>query len=254
MKIFEIFPDQRWKKLLQNNQLADFPSIWDLKTEWFEEPNIRRGGWSGVVKYMLQGPEGPVEVFIKRQEGHVSRTFLHPLKGISTLKKEYASIKRLHGCDVPTLDPIYFASAGNKAILITLGLSEHVSLEAIDPTALSSVAKRNLLKAMATVVRGMHRHNLKHNCLYPKHIFVRQMLSTWDVRIIDLEKMKRAFLQRNAVRRDLSTLVRHADARWSIKDMLLFLRYYYGEETLSDATKKTWRAVAADVQRKKNRQ
>lgn len=253
MKLFEIFRDKHWQELLQENQLADFSSIWDLKAEWFEEPNIRRGGWSGVVKHALQSADGPVEVFIKRQEGHVSRTFLHPIKGISTLKKEYASIKRLHGYAVPTLDPIYFASAGKKAILITLGLSEHVSLEELNQTALSPVAKKGLLAAIAVVVRTMHKHNLKHNCLYPKHIFVKQVSSTWDVRIIDLEKMKRTLLQRRAVRRDLSTLVRHAGAGWGTRDWLYFLRAYSDESILSNATKKLWHDIAAEVRRKKRR-
>lgn len=257
MKVVQVFPDRYFEELLRSNHLADFNSIWDLKTEWFEEPNKRRGGWSGVVKYMLQGPEGPVEVFIKRQEKHISRTFLHPIHGIPTFKKEYASIKRLQKCGVPTLEPIYFAhtgkKAGSKAILITLGLGEHVSLDKIDPTALSSAAKKSLLAAVATVVRTMHKHNLKHNCLYPKHIFVKQTPSSWDVRIIDLEKMKRTLLRRRAARRDLSTLIRHTGADWSRKEMLLFLRYYYAEKTLSAAAKKTWRDIAAEMWRRENR-
>ncbi|MFA5577817.1 MAG: lipopolysaccharide kinase InaA family protein [Tissierellaceae bacterium] len=257
MKMMQIFPNKHFVGILRANQLADFNSIWDLKTEWFEEPNIRRGGWSGVVKYTLQNSEGPVEVFIKRQEKHISRTFRHPIHGIPTFKREYASIKRLQRCGVPTLEPIYFAhtgkNAGHKAVLITLSLSEHISLDKIDPTALAPAAKKSLLATIATVVRTMHKHHLKHNCLYPKHIFVKQTPSSWDVRIIDLEKMKRTLLRRRAVRRDLSTLVRHAGAEWNIKDRIRFLRYYYAESTLSAEAKKTWHHIAAEMVRRKNR-
>ncbi|MDY0186143.1 MAG: lipopolysaccharide kinase InaA family protein [Desulfuromonadaceae bacterium] len=257
MKIFEVFLDQHWQKLLQENQLADFSSIWDLETEWFEEPNIRRGGWSGVVKQILQSPDGPIEIFIKRQEGHISRTFLHPITGLSTLRKEYASIRRLQRCGVPTLETLYFAHTGNKAgkkaVLITLGLSEHVSLEEIDRATLSPVAKKTLLTAMATAVRTMHKHKLKHNCLYPKHIFVKQTTSTWDVRIIDLEKMKRSLSQHGAMLKDLTTLVRHAGADWSTRDLLYFLRAYCDDSVLSGGTKKLWHDIAAEVRRKKSR-
>ena len=64
-----------WQPLLSKNNLATYASLWELKADWFEEPNIRRGGWSGVVKVTLkQTNDVPVSIFIKRQENHLSRT------------------------------------------------------------------------------------------------------------------------------------------------------------------------------------
>ena len=250
MKLFTVFASRFYQELLRSNDLADFDSVWNLKTPWFEEPNVRRGGWSGVVRYMLQSSEEPVEVFIKRQEGHISRTFFHPVKGVLTLKKEYNSIKRLQRYGVPTLNPVYFACKDDKAVLITLGLSDHVSLDKIDPSSLSVSDKRTLIAVLATVLRTLHKHHLQHNCLYPKHIFVKKTDGAWEVRIIDLEKMKRTLLQRSAMCRDLSTLIRHADPAWGPRDLVLFLRYYFNESTLSPNSRKKFHQVAADVKRK----
>jgi hypothetical protein len=39
---------------LKLNHLDDFDSIWNMKVDWFEDPNERRGGWSGVGKLGLK--------------------------------------------------------------------------------------------------------------------------------------------------------------------------------------------------------
>ena len=66
---------------IKHKNKYDFDTIWQLDTDWFEPPNHRRGGWSGVVKYVLETTHGAIDVFIKRQENHVSKTLLHPFKG-----------------------------------------------------------------------------------------------------------------------------------------------------------------------------
>ena len=37
-----------WEQLAHSNGLDSFDAIWTLDIGWFEEPNQRRGGWSGV--------------------------------------------------------------------------------------------------------------------------------------------------------------------------------------------------------------
>jgi hypothetical protein len=82
-----------YEALLLHNQLADFDRLWDLQAEWFEEPNRRRGGWSGVCRLELRGEgEQVVPVFLKRQENHRARTLRHPFKGIPTVRRELQNL------------------------------------------------------------------------------------------------------------------------------------------------------------------
>jgi tRNA A-37 threonylcarbamoyl transferase component Bud32 len=252
MSEHEVFCKPEYKALLQVNTLGNFESLWELEAQWVEEPNVRRGGWSGVVRHTLQNAEGEdIEVFIKRQEGHMSKTFAHPLSGILTLRKEFANIQRLIRYGVPTLEPLYSGYSGDKAILVTLGLSEHSSLDNIDPCAIPESMRQKLVCTIAHAIQHMHAHRLQHNCLYPKHIFVKQQEDDWDVRIIDLEKMKRTLKRSNAVQRDLSTLFRYADPRWTNSDRAFFFQCYCEGDTSSSRSKKILRFIAAESRAKR---
>jgi hypothetical protein len=255
MSRYEFFCTAEFKSLLQSNALADFDSLWNLEAQWVEEPNVRRRGWSGVVRHKLLLDNGEeTEVYIKRQEGHISKTFAHPLKGILTLKKEFANIQRLIRYDIPTLDPVYFGCSGNRAILVTLGLSEHSSLDQIDPTSLCRTERQKLIYRIADTLQRMHKRHLQHNCLYPKHIFVKMQDDDWNVRIIDLEKMKQTVFKKNAVYRDMSTLFRHSSPYWTTRDKVAFLKYYFNETNLSNKAKKIWHCIASQPKSKRKLQ
>jgi hypothetical protein len=80
-----------WKGIFAFNGLRTFDDFWKLEAKWFEEPNKRRGGWSGVARCELKLPEGgKAAVFLKRQENHITRTFTHPIRGLSTFVREFA--------------------------------------------------------------------------------------------------------------------------------------------------------------------
>ncbi len=79
------FVGSGWKKILELNELESFDSIWELDAAWFEEPNKRRGGWSGVSRISLKTEEGgSVGVFLKRQENHNTKTLAKPVNGEPT--------------------------------------------------------------------------------------------------------------------------------------------------------------------------
>jgi len=46
-----------WKAIFEANGFPNFTSIWNLSAEWFESPNVRRGGWSGVNRIPLKKPD-----------------------------------------------------------------------------------------------------------------------------------------------------------------------------------------------------
>ena len=83
----EYWYNDDWQQILFDNNLDDFDDIWKLKTKWFEPPNIRRGGWSGVVKIDLDTPQGKIGIFIKRQQNHITKTFIHPIRGMLTFER-----------------------------------------------------------------------------------------------------------------------------------------------------------------------
>jgi len=246
----EYWNDQ-WQEIFSANKLDSFDAIWNLDTEWFEEPNIRRGGWSGVIKVDLDTPEGKTTVFIKRQENHISKTLFHPVRGILTFEREFKNILRMQKRNLPIMELVFFAKRivdGNQqAILITKSLSDYIPLES--ERFLSSgdlikndVHKEKLLAAVAGTLRLIHQNHFQHNCLYLKHIFVKPVGDTWDIKIIDLEKLKWRICKRDAVVRDLYTLYRHAHG-WSAKDHVKLFQAYVQEQKLSTKSRKLWRTI-----------
>ena len=72
-----------WQRIFEFNGLRSFDDFWKLEAQWFEEPNQRRGGWSGVARCELKRPEGGVapidvrEVFVawhRLGRGRTTRT------------------------------------------------------------------------------------------------------------------------------------------------------------------------------------
>lgn len=245
------FLNADWKQIFANNNLPDFNALWDLKTGWFEEPNIRRGGWSGVVKIDLDTPEGKVGVFIKRQENHITKTFLNPIEGRPTFEREFKNLLRLQKKNVPTLEPVYFSTRNLQAILITRELEGYIPFDSERFLSSGDMLKdkahrERLLRSVANTLRLMHKQHFQHNCLYLKHIFIKPIDDEWDVKIIDLEKLKKTIFKRSAVFRDLYTLCRHVK-NWSAKDQVTFYKYYCQETKLSNQSKRLWKAIERKI-------
>lgn len=229
-----------------------FDFFWQLNAPLFEPPNTCRGGWSGVSQIQLQLNNEKIPVFIKRQRKHRIRYWRHLLKGIPTFEREYRNIKHLRALDIPTLEPVFFAKRKDKAILITKALSDYQSLDELDYSQLSFPQRSALICSIAKVIAKLHAHHLQHNCLYPKHIFVKQLKNkSWDVRLIDLEKLRHKLFKRQALSRDLSCLSRHAPDNWSQTDHLRFFKAYLGQNRLTPAARILWQQIALKVARKR---
>lgn len=245
-----------WESILQFNQLGSFDALWDLKADWFEEPNERRGGWSGVSKLRLKTPEGgSVGVFLKRQENHNTKAWHSPIKGVPTFYREFKNIMRFIKHDIPTVEPVYFCyrfEQGNcQAILMSKELDGFESLDAevyARQGALMKdrVQREHIMATVAKVVNKMHQHHYCHHCLYSKHIFLRSVNSQWEVKLIDLEKLRWKVCKKNATYRDLNTLPRRISG-WGTKDRLKFLQFYMQEKKLSSDSKKLWTKIESRI-------
>lgn len=249
---------RNWRRILDFNQLSDFASIWGLQADWFEEPNQRRGGWSGVSRKLLALPQGgEVAVFLKRQQNHVRKTRAHPFRGIPTFRAEFENILKLRELDIPTMEPVYYAERkdekGWQCILITRELEGYEALDQIIERwhargwSKYRAERRSILDAAAAVCSLLHQHHLVHRALHAKHLFVN--LQTSSVCFIDLEKMRSSWSCRRAMLRDLDGLNRHA-AHLSRSDRLRFLLAYFKTPGVTAEVRWAWRALAARQQRK----
>ncbi len=240
----DYFPE-KWCKILQHNNLDSFESLWAHEAEWFEEPNERRGGWSGVCRFDLNLPEGgTVGVFRKTQQNHITRTFSHPF-GMPTFVREFKVLLRFKNANIPTMEPVFFAArkidGDKRAILCSVALDDYTPLEKMVASWKKNgwpdrTMRLRIMQAIAKVMQQMHDHKIQHNCFYPKHIFVRVDENDISIRLIDLEKAKVRPLRSLATFRDLYTLNWHS-AEWTRTDRLRFLLIYLGQERLDQKAK-----------------
>lgn len=255
------FVAEEWKTVLQAQGLDGFEAFWALEADWFEPPNRRRGGWSGVTRIEVSGPDGrPTGLFLKRQENHDRLTLRHPLRGEPTFAAEIRNIHAMQRVQVPSLEPVYYAQrmlAGRwRVILVTRELLGYRPLDAwtADWYAVDrGVSRKTRLQTIAIcaqILRRLHRAGFVHNAMHPKHIFLRvDGREGVDARLIDLEKMRRKpFLARRA-QRDLDSLNRRS-RHWSRTDRLRFLKAYLGMDRLDAAGRATWRRLARAYERK----
>ena len=242
-----------WQDIFAFNGLRSFGDFWKIEAKWFEEPNQRRGGWSGVARCELRLPGGgTTRVFLKRQENHITRTLAHPLRGEPTFLREFRCIVRYRECGIPSLTPLYFAwrhEGGNqRAVLLTEELAGFRSLEDTAREWTQNppppATRRAVIRAVAQLLRQIHSHHLRHNCFYPKHVFLRFAgVGPVETRVIDLEKTKTRLFGWDRDYRDLRTLNRHSFG-WSRADRLRFFLEYLGRAGLNPEAKEKWRRIS----------
>src|SRR5512136_429200 len=104
------FISPNYSDLLTRHGLNTFEGFWDLARNWVEDSNVRRNGWSGVIRHtIIDGEEGSFSMFVKLQENHNYRSPLHMLRWRPTLSRDILNIRRLEGIGVPTVEPVFYA-------------------------------------------------------------------------------------------------------------------------------------------------
>lgn len=244
MPIREYIGDE-WRGILRYNHADSFEQLWALEAgHWFEPPNYRRGGWSGVVRTRLALPEGgEVGIFIKRQENHVYRAWRNFFRPTATFEREFRNLLRFRQLGIPSQEPVYFGQrtvdGKLRAILVTRELAGYLSADAEryrTIAKLDQARRKRLITQIAETIRELHLNRTQHNCLYPKHLFVRED-SGMDVRLIDLEKAKWRPFRRLIAIRDFGSLYRHTEG-WSRTDQLRLFLAYRQETRLSKNSRK----------------
>ncbi len=221
------FYDKEMKETLSNLGLTDFDSLWNMPKDWIEPPNKRRNGWSGVSRLETPNPNLPA-LFVKRQENHNTRTLIHPLNGVPTYKRELHGIETFRKRQIPTLKTVYYGErvheGNHQAILITRALDGFEDMFSLHSRG-DQHKTRIALKELANVIWDMHNKGMAHYCLYPNHVFVRFKGDQPEVRLIDLEKVRRDPLQQRMRLKDLDCYLRHSKA-FSVEERQHFVDSY----------------------------
>ena len=249
--------DENWRGILDANHAGSFEQLWQLDLDnWFEPPNQRRGGWSGVTRSELNLPDGgKVGVFIKRQENHGYRAWQNLFRLSATFEREFLNLRQFGTLGISTLEPIYFGQrkveGKLRAILITKELAGYQPFDAADyqPIAKIDQARRKrIFASVGSTLRHLHANHIQHNCLYLKHIFVHENPDgSVDARLIDMEKAKRRPLRHFIAIRDLYSMHRRAEG-WSRTDRLRLFLAYRQETRLSAESKRLLRAILRRMQ------
>jgi len=244
------FASSRHAPILKRHQLNSFDAVWDYEIQWFEEPNQRRGGWSGVGRIALEnGSATPLFLFVKKQQNHGRKTLLHPFSGEPTFRREFAWLQFLEARHFHAPKVAFYAERGTgknqRAVLVTEALTEYQALDVLSEDLRAKVGRQQqmeLIRKIAEEVRRFHDFGLVHRALYPKHIFVKNAEGAPDVALIDLEKARvsRWFFFRAYF--DLAALNRHAEG-WRLTQRLAFFKRYLRIEKLNFLSKVLCRLI-----------
>ena len=204
---------KQWRDALNAAGLLDIEAATKRDFNWFEPPNKRRGGWSGVTRIVLN-PDAPQSeqqaVFLKIQQNHFYTSPRTGFRKRLTFEREYQALTAISAFihDIPNL--VLFANwRQNKhtgAILITEAIDDYISLDkwltqhGPDATRLNAV-----LEALANTLRQLHARKWAHFGLFPKHVFIRKTTpNTETIKLIDLEKTRKCWRTSTCIVEDCS--------------------------------------------------
>ncbi|MBW1645893.1 MAG: lipopolysaccharide kinase [Deltaproteobacteria bacterium] len=213
------FINPAYQELLARHRLLDFNAFWSLPEDWYEEPNNRRRGWSGVSIHRLPLAEEALALFVKRQENHNFRSPTHP-GGRPTFYKEFRQLLALKQRQITTPPLVYYGErrrhGRRQAVLATIALAGYCSLDAwLADKSIPAGEKSDRLEKIGRQIRKLHDHRFQHRALYGKHLLVNRELpaDAGGLAFIDLEKTRRWPLMTARLRAsDLAQLLRHSPA------------------------------------------
>jgi len=163
-----------------------FDYFWNQRGEWVEEPNVRRGGESGVQRVM--GSDGQL-LYVKRQTGHIHRSLQHPF-GRPTVMREHAAL---------------------------IGVTEL-------GVAINDRVLKDLAENLARMHKGRWQHGCLYDKHVFVRVTGEGESAKVEVALIDLEKCRRRLTAYRAAVHDLKQLRRHSS--FSAADWQKFIYFY----------------------------
>ncbi len=201
--------------LLTRHGLNTFGGFWDLPRNWVEDSNVRRYGWSGAIRHTLvDGEAGSFSMFVKLQENHNYRSLTHMLRWRPTFYRDFSNIRHMEGIGVPTVEPVFYAEHREgdnlQAVLATVALDGYRELNSVfEDSSLGAPIRRSILHRIAEAVWLIHCRRLQYNSLSGKHVMIKLGEDdTFDMRFLDLEKMRRSWSWLRTAVCDLEKFIR----------------------------------------------
>ncbi len=191
--------------ILRREGLRSFEDLWALDRNWFEPPNVRRGGTSGVCYQEWTNPAGGADgFFIKFQENHCRRTLKHPMHGVPTAGREAKNLLYLGGKGFPVPKLVYYEErvkgTNRRSILITRKLDG----KSLDLWLRNSPLDPPLAAKIAELVFRLNKQlGYEHRQLSLKHIWINE----GGLALIDLEHAVRRRWSLHSFSHDLQTLL-----------------------------------------------
>lgn len=229
-----------WTSHLSRLGLASFEAFWRLPQDWFETPNYKRGGWSGVSCHRLDVEDAnPPRLFVKRQQNYYLKSFWHRLLGITSLKREFENLKICEREEIPVALPVYFGTRrtpeGRQSILALPALDDYQSLDLFmekwrNMPRQHFQEKCRAARSSAALIAKLHAKGYAFNALYPKHIMLHkewiasQKEGAEPARFIDLERLAQRS-RRKATLSDLEKLNRHTRTLPASLRLRFFMAY-----------------------------
>lgn len=245
------FASQAWRERFAGCGWNDFQALWALEAETVEPGNVRRGGWSSVVR--IDAADG-VGLYLKRQENHDFRDWRRGLRRMPTVVREWQTGVAFRALGIGTAEPVCLGvdqSRSSRGLLVTVALDDYRPLpEVLRDPGLGEADRRVLWRDLARVFRGFHDQGYRHNCLYGHHVLVRREPvggssgESWQFALIDLEKAVRTRQSRRAVIADLSAFDRHTD------DMSQRDRHWFWDAYFQNVPLQTRRRVLMSLARR----
>jgi len=228
----KLFISPYYRDLLIRHGLDTFAGFWDLPRHWVEDSNVRRNGWSGTVRHTLvDNRAGSFSMFVKLQEGHNYRSLPHMLRWRPTFYRDFCNIRRMEEIGVSTVEPVFYAERrdGDKlqAVLATVALDGYRELDSIfEDSSLGASIRQSILHRIAETAWLIHCHRLQHNGLRGKHVMIKLGEGdTFDMRILDLEKMRRSWSWLRTAVCDLEKFIRLTPALTTVERTELVRHY-----------------------------
>lgn len=235
------FSSPAWEARFTSAGLGSLEALWNLEADEVEPGNVRRGGWSAVVRFTLD--DGGA-FYLKRQQGHGYRRTRPPFERRPTVAREWDAVRQLAGADIGVAEPVCLGVAGERGLLVSVALDDWTPLpEMLQNLLALNDRRQQLIQSLALEVRRIHGLGLRHNCLYGHHILVREEASagagqgndgtagSFSFSFIDLEKATATRRWARAAIADLSALERHTDDL-SHRDRQWFWDSYFRTEPL----------------------
>ena len=255
-KIKKSWVAPEWVSALKDAGLLDIKSVSKREFDWFESPNRRRGGWSGVTRIVLN-PEAAKEnqkaVFLEIQQNHFYRapsTFF--LKRLS-FAREFDALQALApvvSCMPNLLQFAQWKHDGNQgSLIITEALEGLIPFDqwlkkqkdSADSDQSESILKA--LQSVASAARELHNAGWAHFGFYPKHAFIRKDEDGhYTTCLIDLEKARQPLRSSQSTVEDASRFLRKA-TELNNEEKVAYLRAYFQTDTFSDAQKRMIRKM-----------